>query len=179
MKNDDSIIIIGGLLTGVALLAFSNSASGESDSSTTTAGLTSGAIDTANDGVNNPLDIRVSSTAWQGKNTAPGKKFESFANMWQGYRAGLVNLRTIFNKGNTTLTQMIGVYAPASDSNDVANYVSGLANAAGIDPLNDDMTALISDGPTMQKIITYMARLEQGSSFSINPNDVVMAWNNI
>jgi len=172
-SGNDILPVLGFISVSGLILAAINT------SSAAPTNLTTGSIDTSNDGVNNPLNIRVSNNAWQGKNTLPGKSFESFEKMWQGYRAGLINLQSIFKAGHTTLTDMISVYAPKDDGNSLQTYVQGIENATGIDPLNDDMTQYINDGPTMQAIITYMAQLEQGANFKVNPADIQLAWNNI
>ena len=121
---------------------------------------------------NNPLNIRISSNAWQGKvsNNTDGA-FEQFTDMAHGYRAAFLNMRKRIQSGDNTLRKMIEKWAPASDGNRPLQYAQTVAQAAGIgiddalDPNNKDV---------MTKIAAAMARIENGADTDMA--DVVAGW---
>lgn len=67
---------------------------------------------------NNPLNIRKGSQ-WKGMaENQLDKDFVQFKNMIQGIRAGIITLRTYFNKHNiNTIEGIIKRWAPASENN--------------------------------------------------------------
>lgn len=121
---------------------------------------------------NNPLNIRISNNAWQGKvsNNTDGA-FEQFTDMAHGYRAAFLNMRKRIQSGDNTLRKMIEKWAPASDGNRPLQYAQTVAQAAGIgiddalDPNNKDV---------MTKIAAAMARVENGADTDMA--DVVAGW---
>ena len=141
--------------------------------------ITEGLNPTAGGGINNPMDIRTeASNAWVGKRTQPGAAFEAFDFMWQGYRAGIKTLQTLYNSGKTTLTSIIETYAPACDNNDCSSYIAAVSNLSGIAP-DVDLQPYINDQASMTTIVTAMTGVEQGSGFSVNSADIATAWTNL
>jgi len=81
---------------------------------------------------NNPGNIRVSSSPWQGKTDGPDTAFETFETPEDGIRAAgkiLVNYQKIY--GINTLAGLISRYAPSSENNTAA-YVAAVSRATGI-----------------------------------------------
>lgn len=84
---------------------------------------------------NNPGNLRVTSAAWVGKLwDNRGKGFERFINMRYGLRALLINLSTGHKRGVNTVQSIITKYAPASDGNNTAKYITDVAKALGVNP---------------------------------------------
>lgn len=74
---------------------------------------------------NNPLNIRISSVAWQGKveHNTDGA-FEQFTRLEYGIRAALVNIRTYIKRDHIdTVQAIITKWAPASDGNNTERYI--------------------------------------------------------
>lgn len=107
---------------------------------------------------NNPLNIRISKNAWEGKvqNNTDGE-FEQFDEMKNGWRAAFINMDSHISRGDNTLRKMIGKWAPTLDNNNPEKYASDVANAAGISV--DDIINI--DNPDlMKRIAKAMAFVE-------------------
>lgn len=105
---------------------------------------------------NNPGNIRLSATPWQGKVGGSDTAFETFADARSGIRALAVNLRTYQTRyGLRTVREIITRYAPASENNTAA-YIRAVAAAVGVGP--DDPLDLANDAqlvPLVAAIITH------------------------
>ena len=121
---------------------------------------------------NNPLNIRISNNAWKGKlqNNTDGS-FEQFTDIAHGYRAGFINMRTQINRGNNTIRKLINIWAPASDSNNPENYAKFVSSTSGI-PIDAEIDP--NDATSMQKIVSAMARMENGKD--ANSDDIAQGW---
>lgn len=83
---------------------------------------------------NNPFNIRKSDTKWFGKIPGKDNDFETFDTLYNGYRAGIVLLRTYINKYHCrTIWSIINRFAPASE-NDVDAYVDFISRRCNRDP---------------------------------------------
>lgn len=83
---------------------------------------------------NNPLNIRISGTPWQGK-VSPNTDgtFEQFTSLEFGVRAALVNIRTYIKRDRiNTVQTIISRWAPGSDGNNVKAYVEVVCNHSGL-----------------------------------------------
>ena len=121
---------------------------------------------------NNPLNIRISNNPWQGKiSDNTDGSFEQFVDMAHGYRAGFINMRTQINRGNNTIRKLINIWAPASDSNNPENYAKFVSSTSGI-PI--DAVIDPNDAASMQKIVSAMARMENGKD--ANAEDIAQGW---
>ena len=126
---------------------------------------------------NNPLNIRISGNAWQGKVPAynnTDKVFEQFTTMAYGFRAAMVNIRTyITNYGAKTVQAIISKWAPATE-NSTSSYINHVCQLAGfapntvIDPANKDQ---------MCRLVKAMAFIENGYYVTGIDNYVNEAWN--
>ena len=89
---------------------------------------------------NNPGNIRISDTSWQGKipkslNTDKNKAFEQFESLEYGLRALMKNAYTWVLRGKNTLEKLISVWAPPHE-NHTGNYIDYVAKQMGI-PKNE------------------------------------------
>ena len=86
---------------------------------------------------NNPLNIRRSSTHWQGaRKEQTDKSFVQFESMAYGYRAAWKILQTYYERFCTqnkdyTVRNIIGCWAPPTE-NDTEAYVKNVLKLAGI-----------------------------------------------
>ncbi len=122
---------------------------------------------------NNPLNIRISSSAWKGK-VSPNTDgaFEQFVTMAYGFRAAFVLIRTYITKyGCDTIRKIISRWAPSSENN-TAQYISHVAQWSGI---NADTVISPADKSTLVKIVYAMAKVENGYYPSMN--DIEQGWN--
>ena len=109
---------------------------------------------------NNPLNIRISSTLWNGK-VSPNTDgaFEQFVDLAHGYRAALVTLRTYINKyGLNTVRKMITRWAPPSENN-TESYINNVCQNSG---LNADETISINDQDKLTRMVYAMSISENG-----------------
>jgi hypothetical protein len=190
LTDKQSNIAAGAIFLGLATYIGFNIATGTQTPSQIMQGITQGLIPTAADGVNNPLDLRTSTIAWQGKITPQGNAFEQYETMWQGYRAGIDTIKAHYKQGQRTLIDILqGTYntntgnyengfAPAADKNDPGSYAANVAAYAGISP-TEDVGPYLSQPDMLSKIVTGFALEEQGHSFTPNPADIQMAMVNL
>ncbi len=112
--------------------------------------------------INNPgnLEKTKSGTPWQGEVTCTSEpRFACFTDIAHGYRAMFILLQNYITAGSNTITKMISKWAPPSDNNDTAAYISTVSKGSGIAP-----NAVINsnDIDSLAKIITQMSRVENG-----------------
>lgn len=106
-------------------------------------------------GVNNPGNLRNTSIKWGGEVTLPSDTFESFDTIENGIRAMYANLQAYANLHNIrTIRGIINRWAPATDGNNVNNYISRVVNETGIGA--DDQLSMF-DYP---KVIVAMSKVE-------------------
>jgi hypothetical protein len=113
---------------------------------------------------NNPLNIRKSGTAWQGKVGNDGE-FEIFDSAHNGIRAAARNLRTYANShGLRTIAGIISRWAPGAGRNadgstysqDTGGYIASVARNTGIAA---DKLLTVADYPA---VIAAMIHHENG-----------------
>ena len=120
---------------------------------------------------NNPLNIRIGSSAWKGKvplsqNTDRSKKtgkmeFEQFYYMPYGFRAGMINIRTQVYNGYNTIEKLINRWAPAGDgNNNPSRYIARVCNETGYNPTDK---IVVTDPQMMQHLAYAMSIVENGS----------------
>lgn len=108
----------------------------------------------------NPLNIRVSSTKWQGMDPVQNdKSFVRFISNAYGYRAAFVTLRTYQQKyGLRTIAKMIGRWAPPNENN-TASYIKRVADGTGLDK---DAQLPYTDKEHMVRMVMAMTVVENG-----------------
>lgn len=108
---------------------------------------------------NNPGNIRLDGTTWQGEKPSKDKAFKSFKSMAWGYRAMLVVLHTYQTKHKLrTVREMIDRWAPPCENN-TENYVSAVAEWSGVDA---DCIVTSKNRDVMVPIVAAMSRMENG-----------------
>lgn len=116
---------------------------------------------------NNPLNLRKSNNNWLGKvkpSTDPA--FEQFTSLAYGFRAAMVNIRTISRRHNNQLSvaQLIRTWAPAGDgNNNPVLYTNSVCQLAKVS------SATIIDFKNQSQIVSIvgaMAQVECGRKFS-------------
>lgn len=119
---------------------------------------------------NNPGNIRISTTAWQGKIPAGQNtdgSFEQFKTWAYGIRAMIKNLQSYQNnRGLNNLTQIISTWAPASDNNNTGAYIQSVATKTGFSPTQP---LDLQNQNTMRKIVKAMAYFENGREAVTDP----------
>lgn len=81
---------------------------------------------------NNPMNLRITNTAWNGKVKGDDKSFETFSNPRYGIRAGakvLLNYQSLH--GLNTVDEIINRFAPPFENNTNA-YAEHVASALGV-----------------------------------------------
>lgn len=109
---------------------------------------------------NNPLNIRRTKTVWIGQTSAK-KPFVEFSFLVYGTRAGIKNLRSIYNRGNNTVKEIINIWAPASDGNKPDIYANIVASEMGIGP--DQYFEF--NKTNIKNMVFAMCRVEQGKNY--------------
>jgi hypothetical protein len=83
---------------------------------------------------NNPGNLRISNTDWQGKIAGADSEFETFETPEHGIRAAAKNALTLYRRdGADTVTKMISQWAPATE-NDTRAYIKSVAAELGVEP---------------------------------------------
>jgi hypothetical protein len=83
---------------------------------------------------NNPGNIRISSSDWEGKVSGSDKSFETFKTPEHGIRALAKVLTTYQNKYKlNTVKGILNKYAPDSE-NDTTSYIQSVADSIGVSP---------------------------------------------
>lgn len=112
---------------------------------------------------NNPGNIRISNTAWQGKipvSQNTDKAFEQFKTWAYGIRAMIKNLQYYqTNRNLNNLTQIISTWAPAADNNDTTAYIAAVSMETGLHPT---LYLNLENQNIMRKLVKAMAKVENG-----------------
>lgn len=120
---------------------------------------------------NNPGNIRLSPTTYQGEVKSTDTAFKQFQSMAYGYRAMFVLLHTYQKKHHlNTIADMISRYAPATENHTTA-YIEAVSEWSGV-PSTCHITT--TNGDIMVPIVAAMARVENGVFANIT--DVVKGW---
>ncbi len=111
---------------------------------------------------NNPGNIRIGSSAWQGKipvSQNTDGAFEQFITYAYGIRAMIKNLLSYYNNGLNTLQSILYKWAPPADNNDTSAYVNFVAARTGYSPTQ---TLNLQNQTTRRKVVMAMAEMENG-----------------
>ena len=118
---------------------------------------------------NNPLNIKKSSTAWQGKVEGKDENFETFRDIFWGCRAAIINLRTHLEQDRhclirTTIAREIRKWAPDSENNTQA-YINYVVENMKVPA---DTKLKFSDKNTVCCLLYWMARYENGRDADVH-----------
>ena len=120
---------------------------------------------------NNPGNIRLSGTTYQGEVASTDKAFKQFKSMAYGYRAMFVLLYTYQKRYHCdTIVAMISRYAPAIENHTEA-YINAVSDWSGVPPTSHITT---TNGDIMMPIVAAMSRVENGCEAVME--DVVKGW---
>lgn len=110
----------------------------------------------------NPLNIKRSNVNWAGKSAVqPDAVFETFDDAHHGIRAGARNLLTYYRRDKlNTVQEIISKWAPASDDNDTAGYITFVAEKMGVRP-DDELN--LEDPEVLGALVTAMMGMEIGA----------------
>lgn len=108
---------------------------------------------------NNPLNIRHSSSKWQGMaRRQSDRAFVQFTNRKYGYRAAFVLIRSYIGLHHAnTIGKIIARWAPSSDGNNTQAYIQFVSQTIGI-PADEPLR--FSDQQKMVSIVRSMAQME-------------------
>ena len=110
---------------------------------------------------NNPLNIKPAGFSYQNQIGVDDIGEGIFTDTIYGLRAAALDLYTAYYvHGRKTLTDIISVFAPASDGNDVNAYINYVSDQTGIDPNAD----IGMNGDVLFKVMRAMANMELGES---------------
>lgn len=120
---------------------------------------------------NNPGNIRLSSTRYQGEVDSSDTAFKQFKTMAHGYRAMFVLLYTYQKKYHLhTIAEMITRYAPAVENHTQA-YIEAVSEWSGVSATSH-ITA--TNGDIMVPVVAAMSRVENGAVAMMS--DVEKGW---
>lgn len=120
---------------------------------------------------NNPGNIRLSSTRYQGEVDSTDTAFKQFKTMAHGYRAMFVLLYTYQKKYHLhTIAEMITRYAPAVENHTQA-YIEAVSEWSGV-PATSHITA--TNGDIMVPVVAAISRVENGAVAMMS--DVEKGW---
>lgn len=106
---------------------------------------------------NNPLNIRNSSTVFNGEVTpSADKDFKQFQTLAHGYRAGFKILQTYKTKGVDSVEKIINRWAPANENN-TNGYISFVCLKSGLQP-----TDKVNES-NIKKLVYAMSWMENGT----------------
>lgn len=115
---------------------------------------------------NNPLNIRISNSAWTGKVTpSQDKAFETFSDSKYGFRAAaklIRNYQSLY--GLNTIDEIIARWAP-SHENDTRNYSQFVAGQLNLSP---SAALNLSDSNLLARLVHAMSIMEVGRYYSVS-----------
>lgn len=118
---------------------------------------------------NNPLNLRISDSAWLGKvprSQNTDGAFEQFVSLAYGIRAAMKNIRTLCRRRpGMTMAQLIHAWAPASDGNNPSRYIAEVKRRSAIMP---GEVILTHDKTMMSRLARAMAEVECGRAFDLS-----------
>jgi hypothetical protein len=112
---------------------------------------------------NNPFNMVKTSIAWQGKVNGTDTRFETFATVEQGIRAGIIDIvGDMAKKGQNTLTKLFEAFAPRFE-NDTTAYINYVSQVSGIAPNAPLLTNNQIDAGSLAKIVQGIINKENGT----------------
>jgi hypothetical protein len=125
---------------------------------------------------NNPFNLVKTAIQWQGKVKGTDSRFETFATVQQGIRAGVLDIvGDIGNKKLDTINKLITVYAPRFE-NDTNAYINYVAKVAGVDANEKLLVNNKIDFGLLGKLVTAIINKENGpDQAKLIPSSVITA----
>lgn len=121
----------------------------------------------------NPLNIRKSNVAWQGKLVESSDPyFEQFRSIEWGIRAAMVNIRTYIKRDHIdTIQGIITKWAPSSDGNNTQAYINTVCKKTQL-PANKRIK--VNDKNLICMLVWAMIQVECGEE--IGMGKIENAW---
>lgn len=120
---------------------------------------------------NNPGNIRLGSTRFQGEIKGTDKSFRTFSSAGYGYRALIKTLQTYQDKYHLmTIRGMIGRWAPGNENNTAA-YVATVSKKSGY---GRDQSVSMHDRVVALRIAEAISEVENGKA--ANSGDLMNGW---
>lgn len=111
---------------------------------------------------NNPFNLVKTAIKWQGKVTGTDSRFETFATVQQGIRAGVLDIvGDIGAKKLDTIGKLINVFAPPHE-NDTTAYINYVAQITGKAPNDSLIQGGKIDSILLAKLVTAIINKENG-----------------
>ena len=112
---------------------------------------------------NNPFNMVKTSIKWQGKVIGNDARFETFATVEEGIRAGIIDIvGDMAKKGQNTLTKLFEAFAPRFE-NDTTAYINYVSQVSGIAPNAPLLTNNQIDAGSLAKIVQAIINKENGT----------------
>lgn len=123
---------------------------------------------------NNPLNIRISSSNWQGEVTPnTDGVFEQFSSMAYGYRAAMVLIKNYITKyGCNTLAKIIKRWAPEKENN-TSGYIKRVCDTTGFSA--DEYINPYSE-MQMTSLMYAMSLVENGTKIKPDEQAILNGW---
>ncbi|MBS2212153.1 hypothetical protein KEM09_12105 [Carboxylicivirga mesophila] len=123
---------------------------------------------------NNPLNLRQTEIKWRGESVKDDDPdFEEFDSMMLGVRAGLRNMRTLYQRdGKNTIAKIVSTWAP-SHENDTESYIQFVVNESGYE--RDEHLNWNSE--ELYPVVKAMCKIE--SLYNLEKSLYDEAWQNI
>lgn len=122
---------------------------------------------------NNPGNIRNAGPVYKGE-ISTSSAFKQFENMSYGFRAMASLLHSYIQSGHNTVAKILYKYAPPTDGNNTAHYISSVCKAANVKE-----EQVLSDydfkNGNMLNIMYHMTKVEQG--YPPNIQDLTAGFN--
>ncbi|MCF8458821.1 MAG: hypothetical protein K9H62_23030, partial [Bacteroidales bacterium] len=113
---------------------------------------------------NNPGNIRLTDTTWNGKvpnHLNSDGEFEQFYKEVDGVRASIINARTWINRGKNTIRSLITTWSPPKENNTEA-YIKSVVKQTGL----TEYQTLQPTKAYLKKLVMAIAKHETGTSIS-------------
>lgn len=107
---------------------------------------------------NNPGNIRISGSNWQGKISGQDSSFETFDSPENGIRALAKLLKNYANSGYNTIRKIITRYAPSSENN-TNSYINSVSAYMGV---SADSILDLNNSATLSALVEAIINHENG-----------------
>lgn len=149
MKGGNDALLIVAAMLGIAAYLFAEE---DADAAPGSTGVSGNGF-----AVNNPLNLRfIASNPFNGQTGQTAQGIGTYDTLSNGVRAAGMELTDYYNRGLTTITQIVSTWAPPFENNTAA-YIANVAASMG-----DDADEPLSWPNDEVPLIQAMARQENG-----------------
>jgi hypothetical protein len=156
VASDDTFLVVAALLGIASYVLVVDQANGQDTGDAPVSGSGGSQNGFA---ANNPLNLRyIATNPFNGQTGKTSTGIGIYDTLSNGVRAAGLQLTAYYNRGLTTITQIISTWAPASE-NPTSQYIANVANAMG-----DDANEPLSWPDDEVSLIMAMAQQETGNN---------------